>query len=143
MLYLWLKVIHLVFLISWMAGMFYLPRLFVYHANTTDIAGHERFVIMERKLNRGIMMPAMILTLLSGLGMLWATQWAWLTGQGWMHAKLLLVALLVGYHFVCNHYRLAFAAQNNRKTHVFFRFFNEVPVVVLIGIVILVVLKPF
>lgn len=143
MAYMWWKVVHLVFLISWMAGLFYLPRLFVYHASSSDVISHERFVIMARKLYRGIMMPAMILTLISGLSMLYLTDWAWLKGQGWMHVKLLLVALLLAYHFVANHYRLRLAAGVNRRSHVFFRFFNEVPVLLLIGIVILVVIKPF
>ncbi len=141
-MYLWLKVVHLVFLISWMAGIFYLPRLFVYHANSNDSISKDRFVVMERKLYRGIMMPAMILTLLSGFGMLYLSNWI-LLSMPWMHAKLALVLALVAYHFVCNHYRLKFAAEQNKRSHIFYRWFNEVPVLLLIGIVIMIVIKPF
>lgn len=141
-MYLWLKVIHLVFLISWMAGIFYLPRLFVYHANSDDRVSQDRFALMERKLYRGIMMPAMIITLITGVWMLQQSQWL-LMKMPWMHAKLALVALMIAYHFICNHYRLAFARGDNRRGHVFYRWFNEAPVILLIGIVIMVVIKPF
>lgn len=140
-LYLVLKSLHIIAVISWFAGLFYLPRLFVYHAQTEDQPGHERFVVMERKLYRGIMTPAMIVTLLLGFWMLWEVP-VWWT-QGWMHAKLALVAVLVIYHHLCLIHLKRFAAGKNTKSHVYFRWFNEVPLLPLLGIVFLVVLKPF
>jgi protoporphyrinogen IX oxidase len=136
---LWIKSLHLIFVVSWFAGLFYLPRLFVYHAEAKDAASNERFKIMERKLYRGIMMPAMILTLASGL-------WLWLGygySGGWLHAKVALVVLLVAYHFWMRKYLGDFARDANRHTHVFYRWVNEAPTVLLIAIVVLVVVKPF
>ncbi|MFC3851305.1 protoporphyrinogen oxidase HemJ [Salinispirillum marinum] len=141
MLYLVLKSLHIIAVISWFAGLFYLPRLFVYHAQTEDQLGHERFVVMERKLYRGIMTPAMIVTLVLGFWMLWLVPMWWT--QGWMHAKLALVAVLVGYHHICLAHLKRFARGQNSKSHVYFRWFNEVPLLPLLGIVFLVVLKPF
>ena len=124
---------------SWFAGLFYLPRLFVYHAQATDGATRETFKVMERKLYRGIMTPTMVLTLAFGA-------WLWLgygiTG-GWMHAKLLLVALLVAYHVWMGKLRLDFARDANRRSHAFYRWVNELPLGLLVAIVILVVVKPF
>jgi len=139
---LWLKALHLIALVCWFAGLFYLPRLFVYHAQTEDQAGHERFKIMERKLYRGIMWPSLILTAVFGAAML-ALNPDYYRTQGWMHAKLALVVLLIVYHCLCGHYLKAFQQDRNRKSHVFFRVFNELPVLALIAIVILVVVKPF
>ena len=124
---------------SWFAGLFYLPRLFVYHAQATDAASNERFKVMERKLYRGIMVPAMALTLASGI-------WLWLgygfTG-GWLQLKLALVALLVAYHFWMRKHLGEFARDANRRTHVYYRWVNEAPTLLLVAIVILVVVKPF
>lgn len=139
---LWLKALHLISAICWFAAMFYLPRLFVYHAMAEDEISNERFKLMERKLYRGIMNPAMIATLIFG-GWLLVENWAAYKTQGWVHTKLFLVFLLVGYHHVCMAYMKKFAADNNTKSHTFYRWFNEVPVVLLIATVILAVVRPF
>ncbi|SDJ21101.1 putative membrane protein [Pseudomonas delhiensis] len=141
MLYLWIKALHIVAVVCWFAGLFYLPRLFVYHAMSEDAASRERFQVMERKLYRGIMGPSMVLTILLGAWMLYLTP-GWLS-QGWLHAKLTLVVLLIGYHHACGAMLKRFARGENRHSHVFFRWFNEVPVLFLLAIVILVVVKPF
>jgi protoporphyrinogen IX oxidase len=136
---LWIKSFHIVFVVSWFAGLFYLPRLFVYHAQAEDAPSRERFKVMERKLYRGIMTPTMVLTLATGL-------WLWL-GYGfsgaWLHAKVALVVVLVAYHFWLGAMRNAFARDENRRSHVFYRIVNEVPLAILLAIVILVVVKPF
>ncbi|MDX1804675.1 MAG: protoporphyrinogen oxidase HemJ [Alcanivorax sp.] len=139
---LWLKAFHIIAMVCWFAGIFYLPRLFVYHAMAQDQASRERFKIMERKLYRGIMNPAMIATLVFGIWML-VLNWDYYKTQGWMHAKLGLVVILIGYHHMCLAYLKKFAADANTKSDRFFRIFNEVPVVLLIAIVILVVVRPF
>jgi putative membrane protein len=142
MLYLWLKVLHLFAVISWFAGIFYLPRLFVYHAMSEDTISHERFIIMERKLFWGIMTPSAILALLFGSGLV-AINPAFYFQSGWFHAKLTCVFLLFAYHFMCWRYLLAFRANRNTRTHRFYRVFNEAPVILLLAILILVVVKPF
>ncbi|WP_416391296.1 protoporphyrinogen oxidase HemJ [Alloalcanivorax xenomutans] len=141
-MFLWLKAFHLMAVICWFAGIFYLPRLFVYHAMAEDQVSRERFKIMERKLYRGIMNPSMIVTVVLGLWML-ISHWDLYKTQGWMHAKLALVILLIGYHHMCLAHLKKFAADANTKSHRFFRVFNEIPVLLLVGIVILVVVKPF
>ena len=141
MLYLWIKALHIVSVVCWFAGLFYLPRLFVYHAQSEDSTSQERFTVMERKLYRGIMNPAMIATFVFGIWMLYLTP-GWLS-QGWMHAKLTLVILLTGYHHMCGAQVKRFARGENKRSHVFYRWFNEVPVLLLLAIVILVVVKPF
>ena len=136
---LWLKAFHIVFVVTWFAGLFYLPRLFVYHAEAADAPSNERLKVMERKLYRGIMMPGMILAVASGL-------WLWLGygfSGGWLHAKVALVALLVAYHFWLAKLRGDFARDANRRSHVFYRWVNEIPTVLLVAIVLLVVVKPF
>jgi putative membrane protein len=136
---LWIKSLHVIFVVAWFAGLFYLPRLFVYHAQATDDASHDRFVVMERKLYRGIMWPAMVLTIVFGA-------WMWLyygIGGGWLHAKLVLVALLVAYHFWLGHFVRAFARGANVHGHVFYRWINELPTVLLFAIVVLAIVKPF
>ena len=136
------KSLHIVFMVTWFAGLFYLPRLFVYHAQCTpdDRVGIERFKVMERKLYRGIMTPAAVLTIAFGL-------WLWLgygiTG-GWLHVKVALVALLLGFHFYLGKLVADFAADRNTHGHVFYRWLNEIPALpILIAVVLLVVLKPF
>jgi protoporphyrinogen IX oxidase len=137
---LWIKALHIVFMVTWFAGLFYLPRLFVYHAAAQDRPSIERFKLMERRLFWGIMTPGGALTLAFGLW-LWL---GWFRGAGaWLHAKLVLVALLVLYHAWCWRLLGEFAADRNRKTPRWYRWFNEVPTVVLFATVILVVLKPF
>ncbi len=135
---LWIKSLHIVFMVTWFAGLFYLPRLFVYHAMTQDEPGRERFKVMERKLYFGIMTPGGVLTLVFGI-------WLWLaygfTG-GWLHAKLALVAILVAYHLWCGKLLAEFKHDRNTRSHVWFRWFNEFPVVILIAAVILAVVKP-
>jgi putative membrane protein len=136
---LWIKSLHLIFVVSWFAGLFYLPRLFVYHAEATDGISVDRFKVMERRLYRGIMTPAMVLTLASGL-------WLWLGfgfNGGWIHAKVFLVVLLVGYHFWLRKLLGDFARDANTRSHRFYRLVNEVPTLLLVAIVILVVVKPF
>jgi protoporphyrinogen IX oxidase len=136
---LWIKSLHIIFVVAWFAGLFYLPRLFVYHAQAEDKTSRERFKVMERKLYRGIMTPTMVLTLAFGT-------WLWL-GWGfrgdWLIAKLLVVALLVTYHFWLGAMVGGFARDTNRRSHVFYRWINEIPLVLLAAIVFLVVVKPF
>lgn len=139
---LWLKALHLIAVVCWFAGLFYLPRLFVYHAQAEDVAGRERFKIMERKLYRGIMWPSMVTAVALGLWML-AGNWDFYKTQGWMHAKLTLAGLLVIYHFLCGHHLRALRDDRNTRSHVYFRVFNELPVLALVGIVILVLVRPF
>jgi putative membrane protein len=136
---LWLKSFHIIFMVTWFAGLFYLPRLYVYHAMADDAAGIARFKVMERKLFYGIMTPGGVLTILSGL-------WLWLgygLSGGWLHAKVTLVALLVLYHVYCGKLMLDFKHDRNRHGHVFYRWLNELPTVLLLAIVVLVVVKPF
>ncbi len=140
---LWVKAFHIIFVITWFAGLFYLPRLFVYHAMIpeTDHLGHERFVVMERKLY-GMTNLGGSLAILFGL---WLTI-AYVPGfiqQGWFHAKLTLVAALVGYHLYCGVLVRKFRDGKNARNHVWYRWFNEAPVLLLIAVVLLVELKPF
>jgi len=136
---LWVKTLHIVFMVTWFAGLFYLPRLFVYHAMSEDRLSLERFKLMERKLFWGIMTPGAVLTMVFGI---WLWQ-GWGFAGGWLHAKLLLVVLLVGYHVWCGKLMMDFRFERNARSHVWFRWFNEIPVLLLIGTVTLVVLKPF
>jgi putative membrane protein len=137
---LWVKSFHIIFMVTWFAGLFYLPRLFVYHAMAEDRPSLERFQVMERKLFWGIMTPGAVLTLAFGV-------WLWLGwfrgSSSWLHAKLALVAVLAGYHLWCWRLMKAFAAGRNTRSHVWLRWFNEFPVVILVATVLLVVLKPF
>jgi putative membrane protein len=139
---LWLKAFHIVAVVTWFAALFYLPRLFVYHAMAEDQVSKDRFKIMERKLYRGIMTPSMVLVIALGAWMITLNPNYYLT-QGWMHAKLALVAFLVAYHFMCGALLKKFAQDINDKGHVFYRWFNEVPVLFLVAIIILVVVRPF
>jgi len=140
---LWVKAFHVIFVVTWFAALFYLPRLFVYHAMADDEISNKRFQIMERKLYYGIMMPSMILTVISGLWMLWDYAWTIYSNMVWLHAKLGLVAILIGYHFYCGKLLKDFKEDHNMYGHVFYRWFNEFPVLILISVVILVIVKPF
>ena len=136
---LWIKALHISFMVTWFAALFYLPRLFVYHAMSDDAVSIERFKIMERKLFFGIMTPGALFTIVFGI-------WLWLGygfSGGWLHAKLALVAVLVGYHVYCGKLLIDFKHDRNRHGHVFYRWLNELPVVILFAVVILVVVKPF
>ncbi len=143
MLMLWVKALHIIFMVTWFAGLFYLPRLFVYHAMASDSTSIERFKVMERKLYYGIMLPGAILTIASGLWLLQAYAWGLYKHSLWLHVKLALVVILVGYHGYCGYLRRRFAINQNRHSHVFYRWLNEFPVLILIGCVVLVVVRPF
>jgi putative membrane protein len=135
---LWLKAFHIVVVVSWFAGLFYLPRIFVNHAMATEPAEIARLKLMEYKLYRFVT-PISWMVLVSGL-------WLWLGygfGGGWLYAKLTLVFFLFGYHGYCGKLVKQFAADQNTRSHVFYRWFNEVPVLILIAVVILVTVKPF
>ena len=138
---LWIKAFHIIMMVTWFAGLFYLPRLFVYHAMSTDLISQDRFCLMERKLYYGIMTPGALFTLALGGALLSENIQAYMH-LGWMHFKLALVLLLVGYHIYLGILMKAFREGRNKHTHVFYRFLNEVPVAFLVGIVILVVVKP-
>ena len=136
---LWVKAFHIVFMVTWFAGLFYLPRLFVYHAMSEDAVSVERFRVMERKLYFGIMTPGAALTILTGLAL-------WLhygIPGNWLYAKLVLVGALVVYHVWCGSIVKACRSGRPPHGHVWFRWFNEVPVLFLLAVVILVVVKPF
>lgn len=140
--YSWVLAFHVIFMVTWFAGLFYLPRLFVYHAASDDRLSIDRFKIMERKLFWGITTPGGIVTLALGLWML-LPQWAIYTHEGWMHAKLALVAVLIAFHVYCGKLLMDFKHDRNRHGHVFYRWLNEFPVLILVAVVILVVVKPF
>jgi putative membrane protein len=137
---LWLKAFHIVFVVTWFAGLFCLPRLFVHHTTVRDASGNERFKVMERGMFR-IMTIGAVLAAIFGISMV-AMAPGFLQ-QGWLHAKLTLVALLVGYHVWCYRLVLGFRTDANRHSERWYRLFNEIPSVFLIAIVILVVVKPF
>ncbi len=137
----WVKAFHIIFMVAWFAGLFYLPRLFVNHAMTDDAAVQQRLALMERKLYRFIG-PWMVLTIALGLWLMYEYAWAAYRHMLWLHLKLLLVAALVGYHFYCGKLLREFAADQNRRSHVWYRWFNELPVLVLFAAVILAVVKP-
>ena len=133
------KSLHLTFMVTWFAGLFYLPRLFVYHAQASDRTSLERFKVMERKLFWGIATPGGVLTLVFGLW-LWL---GWFQGAGgWLHAKLALVAMLVAYHLWCAKLLFDFRDERNTRSHVWLRWFNEFPVLILFAVVLLAVFKP-
>jgi protoporphyrinogen IX oxidase len=135
---LWIKALHIVFVTSWFAGLFYLPRLFVNHAMETDPNALLRLTLMEQKLYK-FMLPLAILALFFGL-------WLWLgygISGGWLHVKLMLVFGLIIYHLYCGKLMRDFKAGKNTHSHIWYRWFNEVPVLILLAVVILVVVKPF
>ncbi|MFM8442389.1 MAG: protoporphyrinogen oxidase HemJ [Methylococcus sp.] len=139
----WPKALHLIAMVTWFAGLFYLPRLFVYHALSDDTVSRERFKIMERKLYWGITTPGMILTLIFGIWMLLDYAWASYGHSGWLHAKLALLVGLMLYHVQCGRWLKLFKEDRNHHGHVYYRWMNEIPVFFLIGIILLAVLKPF
>ncbi|MBN1378242.1 MAG: protoporphyrinogen oxidase HemJ [Gammaproteobacteria bacterium] len=140
---LWLKAFHLIFMVTWFAGLFYLPRLFVYHAMTDDEVSKERLKMMERKLFRGIITPGGVLTLLFGIWMLFDYAWAAWGKMMWLHIKLGLILLLIVYHIWCGKLLIDFRKNKNRHSHIWYRWFNEVPAVFLVTIILLATLKPF
>jgi putative membrane protein len=140
---LWLKALHLIFMVTWFAGLFYLPRLYVYHAMSSDEISNERFKVMERKLFFGIMTPGMISTFIFGIWMLVDYAWALYSASAWLHIKLALLALMLIYHYYCGVWLFDFKHGRNRHSHIFYRWMNEVPVLFLVGIIILAVVKPF
>ena len=139
---LWIKALHVIFMVTWFAGLFYLPRLFVYHAMSSDAPSIERFKVMERKLFWGIMTPGAILTVIFGLTLL-VYFWDAYKHMGWLHVKLTLVVLLIGYHVFCGKLVADFKNDRNRRSHRWFRLFNEAPTLLLFGIVIMVLVRPF
>ena len=139
---LWIKSFHIIFMVTWFASIFYLPRLFVYHAECKDEISNERFKIMERKLYFGITTPSAILTLIFGIWLLMLNFHGYMQ-DGWMHVKLSLVLILILYHVYLGTFLRDFKRDINKHGHVFYRWLNEFPVLLLIAIVILVVVKPF
>lgn len=139
---LWIKAFHIIFMVTWFSGLFYLPRLFVYHAQCTDEPGNARFKIMERKLFFGIATPGSLLTILLGF---------WLMSRGyetylhmvWLHLKLTLVFFLTLYHIYLGKLLFDFKADRNKHSHIYYRWLNEVPVLFLVAIVLLVIIKPW
>ena len=140
-LYLLFKSLHLVAVISWMAGLLYLPRIFVYHSEVSHESQKDVFKIMERKLYNYIMMPAMLLSWLFGLLLIHSLGFSVFT-ELWMQIKMILVIVLTFYHFLLGKYLLEFAKDNNEKSPKYFRIINEVPTIILIVVVFLVVFKP-
>ena len=134
-------VLHIIGFISWFAGLFYLPRLFVYHASATDQISQQRFLIMERKLLSIIMLPAAVITTLTGIHLVIVT-WQLYHACAWLSIKLIAVILLYGFHYHCWQYYRAFRAGQNRHSEKFYRYFNEVPTVLMIIIVIMAIIKP-
>lgn len=140
-LYLWMKAAHVIAIIAWMAGMLYLPRLFVYHCQAEPgSAQSETFKVMERRLLNAIINPAMVIAWALGLWLAWTGGFF---ASGWFHAKLLLVVVLSGMHGLLSRWARDFAQDRNRRSQRFFRIINEIPAILMVGIVILVIVKPF
>ncbi len=137
----WILAFHIICMVAWFAGLFYLPRLFVYHASSNDSISIQRFKLMERKLFYYIMTPAAILTSFFGLWIL-MSNWGWYQSQHWLQIKLGLVIILWTYHGYCGYLLQCFKNDLNQKSTIFYRWFNEIPTLLLIGIVILAVVKP-
>ncbi len=136
---LWIKAFHIIFMVTWFAGLFYLPRLFVYHSSVTDYISNERFKTMERRLYYGIATPGGILTVVSGLGLWMGYQMA----GGWFYTKLALVLSLIIYHIWCGLMVRNFRTDRNLRSQNFYRWLNEYPTLVLVTVVLLSVIKPF
>ncbi len=139
---LWIKSFHIIAMVCWFAALFYLPRLFVYHSLSDDAVSRERFTLMERKLYRGIMTPSMVATIVLGFWLA-SYNWSFYMASGWFHAKLTLVSLLLLYHFWCAHLGRQLARAQSTHSDRFYRIINELPVLILIGAVVLVVVRPF
>lgn len=139
---LWIKALHLSFMVTWFAGLFYLPRLYVYHAMSGDETSNARFKVMERKLYFGIMTPGMIFTFIFGFWMLYDYGWQVYASTIWMQIKLASVVFLLAYHIHCGKLLLDFKYDRNKHSHVYYRWYNEIPVVFLFLIIILVTVKP-
>ncbi|MEE9552567.1 MAG: protoporphyrinogen oxidase HemJ [Gammaproteobacteria bacterium] len=143
MLWFWTKALHIIFMVTWFAGLFYLPRLFVYHAMCDDQVSIDRFKIMERKLYFGIMTPGCVLTIVFGLWTLFIYGWDAYASALWMHIKLACIFVLIAYHIYCGKLLMDFKHDRNKHSHVWYRWFNEVPTVFLFVIIILSVVRPF
>ncbi len=139
---LWIKSFHIIAMVSWFAGLFYLPRIFVYHAGHKDDSVHEQLCVMERKLYRFIMYPAMIVTMALGVTLAWL-EWDDISGEVWFWLKMALVIVLLAFHLHNGLVVKTFAAGGNIRPHTFYRKYNEIPTIILILVVILVVVKPF
>lgn len=139
---LWIQAFHIIFMVTWLAGLFYLPRLFVYHAEADDAAGRERFCAMEKRLSV-LMSIGAALTIAFGVWLLWLHGTAWLVASGWMHVKLLLVVGLIGYHGWCQIQVKRFREGRATGSGRYYRLMNELPSLFLVAIVILAVVKPF
>lgn len=139
---LWIKALHLSFMVTWFAGLFYLPRLYVYHAMSDDATSIARFKVMERKLYFGIMTPGMIFTFIFGAWMLYDYAWQAYIHTVWMQVKLASVVFLLGYHIHCGKLLKNFKHDRNTRSHVYYRWYNEIPVIFLFLIIILVTVKP-
>lgn len=142
-MYLWIKSLHLVSMVAWFAGLFYLPRLYVYHSAARDEVSIARFKIMERRLYRGITTPSALLTLGFGLWLIALQGLDWLAATGWLQLKLVLVGLLFAYHLYLGHLCARFAVDQNAHSDKFYRIINELPVLILVTVVILAEVKPF
>jgi len=141
-LYLWIKALHVISIIAWMAGLLYLPRLFVYHTQATPGSeASETFKVMERRLLRAIMDPAMTAAYVFGITMI-VLEPAWMK-QGWLHAKILFVLLLTASHILMGRWQKDFALDRNTRPQRFYRIVNEVPTLLMMGIVVFVIVKPF
>lgn len=139
---LYVKAFHIIALVAWFAGLFYLPRLFVYHSQAVDRISIERFKVMERRLYYAITWPSALLTTILGYWLL-TFNWAYYLHAGWMHAKLSCVLILWFFHLSCGHYLKLFAQNKNDKSTRFYRVFNEIPTLLLVAVVLLVVVRPF
>ena len=140
---LWYKALHLIFMVTWFSGLFYLPRLFVYHAMSDDKISIDRFKIMEKKLFYGIATPGGLLTIIFGFCLLVSNGITSYSGQLWLSLKMILIAVLVLYHIYCFSLLQDFKYNRNKHTHIWYRWFNEVPVLILVVIILLAVIKPF
>ena len=141
-MYLWVKAFHVIIMVAWFAGLFYLPRLFVYHAEATDSVGRERFKIMEKRLSI-LMSIAAVATIVFGIWLIGMLGWGWFMNTGWIHAKILLVVLLLGFHGWCQIQVKKFREDRASGSAGYFRLMNEVPTFFLVAIVLLAIVKPF
>jgi len=142
-MYLWIKSFHIVAVVAWFAGLFYLPRLFVYHAAAKDAPGIHRFKIMERRLYFGITTPAAVVAIALGLWLIGLQGVEWWRATNWLHVKLGLVSIVIAYHCYLGHLANRFSMDRNVHSETFYRWINEFPVLILIAIVVLAEVKPF